>query len=268
MSNLEGGPPVLIERKKGWSRADVLALLREDLPTDTLVGMDLGISLPFADCRAFFPGWKDSPADAKSLWALIDEICTEDEHLSVSSMVTHPELREYFHHGEHMGKHYRCDGATHRNGRLRVAEHGQRAMGCRPHSNLKLVGSGQVGKASLTGMRVLNALAGRIPVWPVDDDPGYGSLIVEMYTAIPALETGRSAANTKLRSFGELNEVLTHPAIASPPVKGQGPISDHQSDALMTAAWLRRAVSREELWNPAGLTAEIARTEGWTFGTC
>ena len=41
-----------------WAREDVLALLIEDLPENTLVGLDLGISLPFADAGAFFPGWK------------------------------------------------------------------------------------------------------------------------------------------------------------------------------------------------------------------
>ena len=36
--------------------------------------------------------------------------------------------------------------------------------------------------------------------------------------------------------------------------------------ALLTAAWLRRAAHRHELWSPEGLTPHVARTEGWTFG--
>ena len=54
----DGGPPVLIDPGRGWSRSDVLALLANDLPDDTLVGLDLGIALPFADCGAYFPGAK------------------------------------------------------------------------------------------------------------------------------------------------------------------------------------------------------------------
>ena len=54
LADAAGGPPVLVERGRGWSRADVLALLREDLPDDTLVGMDLGIALPFADLNEAF----------------------------------------------------------------------------------------------------------------------------------------------------------------------------------------------------------------------
>ncbi|PKP64846.1 MAG: hypothetical protein CVT87_01975, partial [Alphaproteobacteria bacterium HGW-Alphaproteobacteria-9] len=65
----EGGPPVLIAPPdpKGWARNEVLALLC-DLPGDSLVGLDLGISLPFADAGAFFPGWDASPGDARGLW--------------------------------------------------------------------------------------------------------------------------------------------------------------------------------------------------------
>src|SRR3546814_10514255 len=53
-------------------------------------------------------------------------------------------------------------------GRLRVCEHGQAAMGLSPQSCFNLVGAAQVGKSSLTCMRVLNRLRGRVPVWPFD----------------------------------------------------------------------------------------------------
>ena len=54
--------------------------------------------------------------------------------------------------------------------------------------------------------------------------------------------------------------------LGSPPVAGRGAIEDHSSDALLTAAWLRRVASDRARWAPAGLTRDIARTEGWTFG--
>ena len=265
MADADGGPPVLVERERGWSRSEIVEVLR-DLPENTLVGLDLGISLAFNDCGAFFPGWTESPPDARSLWSLVDAVCAEDDHFGAQGAVDHPVLSEYFHHGSRMGAHYRCDGAEHRNGRLRVTELAQKDMGCRPHSNFKLVGSGQVGKSTLTGMRVLHALDGKDPVWPIDQDPGHGSLIVEMYTAIPALAVGRKASATKIRNVEELNAALMHPEVGSPPVAGSGPLTDHDADALLTAAWLRRAASKEELWNPKGMSREIARTEGWTFG--
>jgi hypothetical protein len=41
---------------------------------------------------------------------------------------------------------------------------------------------------------------------------------------------------------------------------------DHATDAILSAAWLRAVGHRADLWNPPGLTEELARTEGWTFG--
>ena len=121
LADSEGGAPVLVERGKAWSRSEVLSILRDDLPPDTLVGMDLGISLPFADCGAFFPGWEHSPSNAKALWALIDEICNEDPHLEATGFVDHPQLAAFFRrHGNREGAHFRCDGATHGRGRFRV----------------------------------------------------------------------------------------------------------------------------------------------------
>ena len=66
--------PVLVRQGHRWSRAEVLGWLLGDLPSDTLVGMDLGMSLAFADAGAFFPGWAESPADARDLWRLVDRL--------------------------------------------------------------------------------------------------------------------------------------------------------------------------------------------------
>ena len=67
-----------------------------------------------------------------------------------------------------------------------------------------------------------------------------------------------------MRSVEELNAALA--ALGSPPVAGSGAIDDHSSDALLTAAWLRKVAHEPRRWSPAGLTPQIARTEGWTFG--
>lgn len=259
-----GGPPVLVQRTRGWSRQELLEILRDELPRDSFVGVDLGVSLPFLDCGGFFPEFVGSPADAEELWALVDRLCLSDEHLSCSGVVTHPELSEYFHHGTCKGEHFGCDGASHKNGRLRVAEHAQARIGLRPTSNFKLVGASQVGKSSLTGMRVLHRLRGHLSVWPVDPLPRTGPVIAEIYTSIAALAAGRTAATAKIKTREELDHALV--ALGSPPLGGSGKIDDHSSDALLTAAWMRANAQRPELWSPNGMTREVARTEGWTFG--
>ncbi|TCD02295.1 hypothetical protein EYB45_10005 [Erythrobacteraceae bacterium CFH 75059] len=264
LASRAGGPPTLIRRDRPWSREEVLHYLRDELPPDTLVGIDMGLALPFVDCGAYFPGLLDSPPDARSLWALIDVIAFDEPHLGVSAFVDHDEHAPFFRRPGEEGALFRCDMAEHGRGRFRVTEQAQEAMGCRPTSNFNLVGAAQVGKASLAGMRLLHRLGDALPVWPVDPLPPAGSMLIEIYTAIAALAAGCRAGRTKLRSVEALNAALG--ALGSPPVDGSGPLDDHAADALLAAAWLRDAAGREELWQPPALTPQVARTEGWTFG--
>lgn len=260
LADARGGPPVLVRGNRGWSRGEVLAVLR-DLPANTLVGLDLGIALPFADSGAFFPGWQESPPDAPALWALIERLCEHDPHFAASSLVDHAQASRHFR--RHGGREGDAFGGG--RGRFRVTEVAQAdRLGCKPYSNFNLVGAAQVGKSSLTGMRLLHHLRGRLPVWPVDPLPETGSAIVEIYTTIAAMAGGLSAGRSKMRDYAELNSALT--AIGSAQVVGEGPIDDHSADALLTAAWLRNSADRAHLWQPQGLTPQIAVTEGWTFG--
>ncbi len=257
--------PALVRPGHRWSRPEVLDWLLSELPDETLTGFDMGISLAHADTGAFFPGWHESPDHARELWARIDALCGHDPHLSVSSFVDHPEVSRHFRrHGGREGDRFGANGQKGGRGRFRVTERAQEAMGCKPYSNFNLVGAAQVGKSSLSGMRLLHRLDRRLPVWPVDPMPESGSVVVEIYTTIAAMAAGRSAAKSKIRNHAELDDALI--ALGCAPLGGSGPIADHASDALITAAWLRSAAQDPALWQPAGLTAEIARTEGWTFG--
>ena len=240
------GSPRLVRPGHLWSRPEILDWLLNDLPEDTLVGLDLGASLPFADCGAFFSGWQESPPDAKALWRLVDTICAEDPHLAASGFVDHPEASQYFRrHGGREGARFHAPDAAHRRGRFRVTEQAQAAMGCRPYSNFNLVGAAQVGKSSLTGMRMLHRLEGRLPVWPYDPVPQRGSVVLEIYTTIAAMAGGRTPARSKMKTRAELSAALA--ALGSPPIPAAGPIDDHAADALLTAAWLRVAAERADL---------------------
>ncbi len=266
IADAKGGPPVLVEPPhRGWSRVDVLEILKNDIPRSTLIGIDLGISLPFEDVGAYFPGWDRSPKHANALWALIDEICADDPHLGAHSFLAHPEAARYFRHSkEDVGDRFHLDDAITREGRFRQAETAQRAQKCRPVSNFNLVGAAQVGKSSLTGMRMLHQLKGHLPVWPVQPIPKIGSLLVEIYTGLASKEAADLGARTKFLTYADLNAALE--ALGSPPVPDTGEVDDHSSDALLTAAWLRKVHKEPKRWEPRTLTAEIARTEGWTFG--
>ncbi|HET9511299.1 MAG TPA: hypothetical protein VFO80_09135 [Sphingomonas sp.] len=254
-----GSAPALVRPGHIWSRAEVLDLIRAAGP-DTLIGLDLGPSLPFVDRGAYFPGWDESPADARGLWALIERICADDPHFAASSFVDHSQAARHFRrHGGRTGDLFEPG-----RGRLRETERAQQRMGLSPYSNLNLVGAAQVGKSSLTGMRLLHRLDGHVAIWPFDPAPASGPVVIELYTTLAAVAAGRTRSRSKMRTHVDLDTALI--ALGSQPGGGDGPITDHASDAILTAAWMRLVADREDLWRPTGLTDEIARTEGWTFG--
>jgi hypothetical protein len=252
--------PRLVRPGHVWSREEVLDWIAGELPEDTLLGFDLSPGLPFEDAGAFFPGWAESPADARALWALVDRISANDPHLAVSSFVDHPAARRYFRNGRVTGTRFGVEAA----GRLRRVERRQRdACGLLPSSCLNLVGASQVGKSCLTAMRLLHRLDGRLPFWPFDPLPDTGSVLLEIYTSLAARAAGLPRGRSKMRDAAALNTALR--ALGCDEVVLDR-YDDHATDAILTVVWLRANAARPELWEPAGLTREIARTEGWTFG--
>ncbi len=253
------GPPELIRPQGGWSREALGDWIAAQSGEDMLIGLDLSPAFPFLDAGAYFPGWEATPGDARGLWALVEDIAAPDPHLGSASFVAHPDARRHFRQRGDLG-----DLHPPGRGRLRVCEHGQRAMGLSPYSCFNLVGAAQVGKSSLTGMRVLRRLAGKVAIWPFDPLPERGAVVVEIYTALAAREAGVRAGRSKLRSGEALDAALA--AIGSTAHSPMTRYDDHATDAIVTAAWLRLAGNRDDLWQPEQLTQRIAQTEGWTFG--
>lgn len=251
--------PRLIRPEGGWTRAGLGEWIAAQAQEDILIGMDLSPALPFLDHGAYFPGWDASPADARALWRLVERLAEGEPHLAANAFVTHPQASRHFRQPGRLG-----DRHPPGRGRLRVCEHGQRTRGLSPYSCFNLIGAAQVGKASLTGMRVLHRLAGQVPVWPFDPLAGRGAVVVEIYTALAARAAGVRRGTSKLRDAPALDAALA--SLGSMPHEPLARYDDHATDAIVTAAWLRRAANEPGLWNPEGLTPLIAATEGWTFG--
>lgn len=254
-------PTLIRPSARHWSRQAALEWLQGHAVAHTrlLVGLDLSPAFPFLDERAYFPQWTASPADGRGLWALVEAMCADDPHLAANGFIDHPDARRHFRQRGDCG-----DLFPPGRGRFRVCEHGQAAMRLSPYSCFNLVGAAQVGKSSLTGMRVLHRLRGQMPIWPFDPIPQDGPLIVEIYTALAARLAGLRKGISKLRDPEALDIALA--AFDSRPHTPLARYDDHSTDAILTAAWLRRAAHDPSLWRPAGLTREIAATEGWTFG--
>ncbi len=251
--------PTLVDRN--WSRQDILEYLEDLAATNTraLIGLDLSPAFPFHDEGAYFPGWEASPPDGPALWRLVDTMSAADPHLAATSFVGHPDARRHFRQMGDCG-----DLFPPGRGRFRVCEHGQEAMRLSPYSCFNLVGASQVGKSSLTGMRVLHHLRGRIGLWPFDPVPAQGPVLVEIYTALAARLAGMRKGISKIRDAVTLDAMLA--AFGSEPHAPLARYDDHATDAMLSAAWLRVAANQPELWSPTALTPQLARTEGWTFG--
>ncbi|WP_298091940.1 DUF429 domain-containing protein [uncultured Sphingomonas sp.] len=236
-----------------WSRQAVLdwVLLHADAPM--LIGFDFSFSAPFLDRAAHLPG-EPFTEDAPALWRWVDRNST-DADLGAAGFV---DARRGLH--VYGGA---ADGQKAQFLRYRRCETAIAATGrSRPSSIFDAVGAAQVAKASFAGMRLLDRLRGIVPVWPIDPIPAAGALIVEIYPALAVRAAGLGRG--KLRSAAVLDQALA--AMGSAPHAPLARYDDHSTDALLTAAWLRANAARPPLWSPAGLTREIAQTEGWIFG--
>jgi hypothetical protein len=256
-------PQLHVATDNHWSRNEVLHWLIKaaESQSDRLIGFDLSMGFPFIDSGAYFPEWEHSPQSAPALWQLVDELCAADAHLAANSFVAHPELRRYFRHQGQLGDRY----GPEKSGRLRVVETESRVqMSARPYSCLNLVGAAQVGKSSLTGMRLLNRLRGIIPVWPFDPMPERGPVIVEIYTSIAASAAQLPKGRSKIRDPATLNAAFF--TLGTPAPATLHRYDDHSTDALLTVAWLAKVANNPQFWQPKLMTDNIAQTEGWTFG--
>lgn len=260
--------PTLVAPSGGWSRTRIVDWLMKHAEHETraLIGMDLSPAFPFADSGGYFPGLDSGPEDAKSLWAFVEEMCANEPHLGANSFFDREELARHFRLQRGKGVTYTGDAFEPGAGRLRRVERRWKdnPNGGQPSSCFNLVGAAQVGKSSLTGMRVLHRVNAAIPVWPYDPIPEKGPLIVEIYTTVAARAAQVARGKSKVRNQPDLDEALRH--LGSRPAAPLKRYDDHPTDAIVSAAWLRAVAGDAELWAPEGMTADVARTEGWTFG--
>ncbi len=256
MAEAGSAAPRLVRPDHVWSRSEVLDwLVAEAKKAPTLFGFDFSFAPPIAERGEYLPGEADVPSTARAFWAYVDRHC-DDEDLGAASFLeqTH---RRHFYFGIADGvkaqfMHFRrCDARLNAQGGRKTA------------SAYDAIGAAQVAKASFSGMRLLHRLDGKVTIWPMDPLPQQGSAVVEIYTRIYLRRAGMTG--TKLRSKVDLNRALK--GLGSKPVRLPFEPNDHQTDALVTAAGMRAlAASEPRAFAPEGLTPDLARAEGWTFG--
>ncbi|HMI40014.1 MAG TPA: hypothetical protein VK485_02140 [Sphingomicrobium sp.] len=248
-------PPRLIDPGRVWSRQAVLDWLLDRAKVEpTLFGFDFSFAPPFGERGAYLPGEAEVPANARSFWAYVDSR-SDDDDLGAASFLEKVH-RRHFYFGI-------ADGVKADFVRHRICEAVFNARGGGKASSVyDAIGAGQVAKASFAGMRLLHRLEGQVAIWPFDVVPPGSSGVVEIYSRV-FLKAARTSGR-KLRSAEALNAALAN--LGSPPTKIVDWLTDHQTDALVTAAGMRALAANPSAFSPPGLTPEIARTEGWTFG--
>ena len=248
-------PPRLVRPDHIWSRAEVLNwLVKRADKEPTLFGFDFSFAPPFAERGAYLPGEADIPNNARDFWAYVDA-SSRDEDLGAASFLEEVH-RRHFYFGI-------ADGVKADFVRFRICDAHLNAQGGRKTASAyDAIGAAQVAKASFSGMRLLHRLNGKVAIWPMDPLPNGGSAVVEIYTRIYLRNAGMSGK--KLRTRAELNEALA--GLGSKPVRLRFEPNDHQTDALVTAAGMRAHLRHPLAFTPPGLTPDLARTEGWTFG--
>jgi hypothetical protein len=247
--------PRLVRRNHVWSRREVADwLIAEAAREPTLFGFDFSFAPPIHERGEYLPGEAGVPATAREFWAYVDRM-SDDPDLGAASFLERAH-RRHFYFGIADGTkadfmHFRqCDLQLNRMGGRKTA------------SAFDAIGAAQVAKASFSGMRLLRRIDGRIAIWPMDSLHAGESAVVEIYTRIYIRNAG--LPGTKIRSVAQLNVALE--ALGSAPWRGRGPLTDHQTDALVTAAGMRTHLGDPGAFAPKGLTRRIALGEGWTFG--
>ncbi|MBW6525822.1 hypothetical protein KZ813_03115 [Sphingomonas sp. RHCKR7] len=249
-----GGAPALVApATRDWSRAEVLDWLVARRDRAMLVGFDFSFSAPYVARGAHLPGETET-RDARALWRYVDA-ASDDDDLGAATFLEARRGRHFY-----LGA---ADGAKRDFLHWRACEVAHDGS-TKPSTVYDAIGAAQVAKASFAGMRLLHHLDGRVAIWPFDPVPPAGPLVVEIYTAIAARAAGLRKGRSKLRDAAALDAALA--ALGSPPHAPLARYDDHSTDAILAAAWLRARVDDAALWRPPGLSAAVARTEGWTFG--
>jgi hypothetical protein len=263
------GAPTLVAPSAGpWSREAVLGFLiaLQARGARPLVAFDFSFAPPFDADFGYFraAGHQRVPRSAFALWQYVDALCMDtDPDLGAASFIERHHREDFY-----LG---RADGAKAERMRLRACETAFNAQGgAKPSSIFDCVGAAQVGKASFSGMRLLHRLRKHMPVWPFSRDafgPDFPKgLVVEMYARAFIQHAG--LRGNKVRDLETLNGALAA-LDSSPhtPVDGNvGALSDHETDAIIAAAGLRKLSLEPRYWQAPFAAGPRAKREGWTFG--
>lgn len=247
------------ESGKRWTRQSIADWLVEQFRTSQrfLIGFDFGFGLPFESKLGYLGGRAPGLDTVFRLWSHIEEKSCGVDDFGCDRFVADSNYAPLFWTTGPRPQHWAE--------RKRQTEHACAAASrTYPDTLYKMIGSKQVGKASLTGMRVLHHVrsrsVNRVAIWPFEKVRT--SAMVEIY---PTLFRKRATRALAKIAAADLNRALKE--LATQPISMVIPtLSDHETDALLSAAGLRLLAGTNEVWSRPELAAPQVQREGWIFG--
>lgn len=224
----------------------------------------LGIDCNFGYAQTVLEQQLGKDAIASDLWAKIEDICSKQDNFFAGSFWDHPVYKPYFWTSGKKEKNFKIE--------QRATEKICTDMGLgKPESPFKLIGAKQVGKGGLSGMRLIHALKKKlgksIAVFPFDQNYDDAKVVItEIYPRLFIKLAG--FGNNKVRTLEDLNTILAK--LGTQPVKDDFTPSDHEADAIISAAGLRYLLNQNdlkihELFHPP-VPQTVLEKEGWIFG--
>ena len=255
------GPRLIAPEGARWTRSAVADYLGGRIAAGErlLAGFDFAFGFPWIAGEGYLAKRVPHIADAFALWELIEQASGDVPDHFAGPVVTHEAFAPSYWQRGTQPEGWRNDK------RLTETACGA-ATSTYPETVFKLIGAKQVGKAALAGIRTLRAIRlaapAHVAVWPFEpaDKP---AVLAEIY---PTLFRRQALGNTaKIKDRATLDNALA--ALDSGPAQdAPASFSDHDGDALISAAGLRWLDRTGKLFTLPEEAEAQARREGWIVG--
>lgn len=264
--------PTLVQNPTGekfWSRHDVFQYLcfLANQKKRVLIGIDAN----FGYCHAIGQKHFGKNYKAHDHWKKVDNICAATPNLFGEKFWRHEGFTNDFWQEGTQPKWFNAKALRRETEQAAMDE----GLG-NPESPFKFIGSEQVGKGGLAVQRLAHQLSktlgDKIAFWPFDDKDKINQatlVITEIYPRI--FIRLAKLGNKKITTLNSENLNLAYKSLNTKPEPKDFQFSDHDSDALVSAAGLRYLCGQNknvppEIENPTMMNDNAKYCEGWIFG--